>query len=69
MDLNNSYTTKDRGNTMSLGDGLKQFFQKKFKLVAPKACGEQTLSVCSERKWMNSWTRSPEMVTEMTTQT
>lgn len=55
---------------MSLGgDGLKQFFQKKLKLVAPKACGEQTLSVCSERKWMNSWTRSPEMVTEMTTQT
>lgn len=38
-------------------------------LLPPKGCGEQTLSVCSVRRCMNSWTRSPEMVTKTTTQT
>lgn len=70
VDLNNSYATKDWGKAMSLGgDGLKQFLFFLMEHVAPKGCGEQTLSVCSERNWMNSWTRSPEMVTKMTTQT
>lgn len=69
VDLNNSYATKGWGKARSLGgDSLKQL-KKNLELVAPEGCEEQTLSVCSERRRMNSWTRSPGMVTKMTTQT
>lgn len=53
---------------MLVGDSLNRR-KNKLKLPTLEGCGGHTLSAYSKRKWTNSLSKSPEMVTKMTAQT